>query len=68
MSENLDEIELVMYEITCHTEGCDWDNIMVLGQGPVETAFMCGPCGGMVDDWKVHEDQVEVLEEQTDGL
>lgn len=53
--------ELVWYEITCHTEGCLWDNVMVRGQGPVETDFMCGPCGQRVSDWKVSEDQ-------TDGL
>lgn len=53
--------DLIWYDITCHTEGCDWDNVTVRGQGPSDTAFMCGPCGGMVDDWKVSEDQ-------TDGL
>ena len=53
--------ELVWYEITCHTDECRHQNITIRGQGPVETNFMCGPCGGMVDDWKVSEDQ-------TDGL
>ena len=51
--------DVVWYEITCHTDGCDWNNVMVRGQGPTETAFMCGPCGGMVDDWKVSEDQTD---------
>lgn len=54
--------ELVWYEITCHTDGCDWNNVMVRGQGPEETAFMCGPCGGMVDDWIVSEDQTDGLQ------
>ena len=53
--------DLVWYEITCHTDGCDWNNVMVRGQGPTETEFMCGPCGQRVSDWKVSEDQ-------TDGL
>jgi len=47
--------DLVWYDITCHTDGCDWNNVTVRGQGPVDTAFMCGPCGQPVDDWKVSD-------------
>jgi hypothetical protein len=53
--------DLIWYDITCHTDGCEWNNVTVRGQGPAESEFMCGPCGGMVDDWKISEDQ-------TDGL
>ena len=53
--------DLIWYDITCHTAGCDWDNVTVHGQGPENTTFACGPCGQPIDDWNVSEDQ-------TDGL
>jgi len=49
--------DLIWYDITCHTSGCENDNVTIHGQGPRDTSFMCGPCGGMVDDWKVSEEQ-----------
>ena len=49
--------DLIWYDITCHTSGCENDNVTIHGQGPKDTSFMCGPCGGMVDDWKVSEEQ-----------
>jgi len=53
--------DLIWYDITCHTDGCKHQDVTIHGQGPENTTFMCGPCGGMVDDWIVSEDQ-------TDGL
>ena len=53
--------DLIWYDITCHTNDCEWNNVTVRGQGPAKSEFMCGPCGGMVSDWKISEDQ-------TDGL
>ena len=51
--------DLVWYDITCHTEGCENDNVTIHGQGPAITEFMCGPCGQMVSDWKLSERQFE---------
>ena len=45
--------DLVWYDITCHTYGCENDGVTITGQGPKETEFMCGACGVNVDDWKV---------------
>ncbi len=50
---------IIWYEITCHTNGCKHQDITIRGPGPSGTAFMCGPCGVMVDDWKVSEDQTD---------
>lgn len=51
--------DLIWYDITCHTDGCRHQDVTIHGQGPENTAFMCGPCGQMVDDWKVSEDQTD---------
>ena len=51
--------ELVWYDITCHTEGCRHQDVTIRGQGPTETEFMCGPCGEMVSDWKLSDNQTD---------
>jgi hypothetical protein len=44
--------DLVTYDMTCRTEGCIWNGVTVRGEGPEETAFMCGACSQSITDWK----------------
>lgn len=60
----MDEImnDYIWYDITCHTEGCEHQDVTIHGDGPVGTEFMCGPCGQRVTDWKVSENQTDGLQ------
>ena len=51
--------ELIWYDITCHTDGCKHQDVTIHGQGPIETIFACGPCGNLIDDWQISENQTD---------
>jgi hypothetical protein len=47
------EDNLIKYTVICHTEDCYLFNKEIEVFGPEVTEFLCGPCGIMIDDWKI---------------
>lgn len=45
--------ELIAYDIVCHTQDCRFFEKTATVYGPENTAFLCGPCGEMIYDWKI---------------
>jgi len=43
----------IAYDIVCHTEICRLFEQTIIVYGPETTAFLCGPCGEMIYDWKI---------------
>jgi hypothetical protein len=45
--------QLIMYDVVCHTETCRFFEKIVIVHSTPTTAFLCGPCGEMIYDWKI---------------
>ena len=43
----------IAYDMVCHTDGCILFEKTNVVYGPENSAFLCGPCGVMVYDWKI---------------
>lgn len=53
----MEEQEMIFYNVTCHTTGCRAEEFTIRSLAILNTLFMCGGCGQMVDDFSICEDQ-----------
>jgi hypothetical protein len=64
--------EMIDYNLTCHTEGCQNCDIPIILNAPAENVyFVCGPCCNEITDFYIHleiNEQAEEVTEQTEEV